>query len=284
MTPVKCLIGGLLSLFATQLLYAQSETLVTPKTEAFHKPLNGVVEKKILEERKVLPYPNLREADLFWEKMIWRTIDVREKINLPFTYPKQPFFSILLDAAQKGEIKAYTTEDDEFSFPLEVNDIETISSSTDTITIIDPDNFESYTKVIKNDIDPADVKQFRVKELWYFDEATSQLSVRILGIAPLLDQFDEAGNYRYTLPLFWLYYPDCREVLSRFQVFNTGNGTSPISWEDYLEMRQFSSYITKESNVYDRRVEDYLTGVDMLLESEKIRMDIFNFEQDLWTY
>ena len=123
-----------------------------------------------------------------------------------------------------------------------------------------------------------------MKELWYFDEATSQLKVRILGIAPLLDHFDDAGNYTYTLPLFWSYYPDCRDLLSRFQVFNTGNETSPISWEDYLEMRYFSSYITKESNVYDRRVEDYLTGVDMLLESDKIRMDIFNFEHDLWSY
>ena len=281
MTPVKCLLGGLLCLFASQLLYAQNESLATEKVQ---KPINGVVQKKILKERRVLSFPPIREADLFWEKMIWRTIDVREKVNLPFTYPKQPFFSILLDAAKKGEITAYNTEDDEFSFPLDKEGIEVITSTTDTLLLFDPDDYSDYVQIVKNDIDPANIKQFRIKELWYFDEATSQLKVRILGIAPLLDQFDDAGNYTYTLPLFWLYYPDCREVLARHQVFNSGNDTSPISWEDYLEMRRFSSYITKTSNVYDRRVQDYLTGVDMLLESNKIGLEIFNFEQDLWAY
>jgi len=221
---------------------------------------------------------------LFWEKMIWRTIDVREKINLPFSYPKQPFFSILLDAARKGDITAYSTEDDEFSFPLEVTAIEAISSTIDTIVIFKPDDYSTSVKVIQNEIDPASVKQFRIKEVWYFDEATSQLRVRILGIAPLLDQVDEFGNYTYTVPLFWLYYPDCREALARHQVFNRNNDTHPISWEDYLEMRHFSSYITKTTNVYDRRIQDYLTGVDMLLEADKIKSEIFNFEQDLWAY
>ena len=281
MTTVKCLLGGLLCLFASQLLFAQSETMATEETQ---KPMNGVVQKKILTERRVLPFPAIREADLFWEKMIWRTIDVREKMNAPFTYPKQAFFSILLDATRNGKITAYSTEDDEFSFPLTIEEVEAMSSTTDTIMIFEPHDYSSSEQIIQNDLDPADVKQFRIKELWYFDEATSQLKVRILGIAPLLDQFDDAGNYTYTLPLFWVYYPDCRQELAKHQVFNSGNDTSPISWEDYLEMRRFSSYVTKTSNVYDRRIQDYLTGVDMLLEADKIRLDIFNFEQDLWSY
>lgn len=253
-------------------------------TEETQKPINGVVQKKILTERSVLPFPPIREADLFWEKMIWRTIDVREKMNAPFTYPKQAFFSILLDAAKKGNITAYSTEDDEFSFALNPEEVKAMSSTRDTVEIFNPDDYNTYTQVIENDLDPMDVQQFQIKELWYFDEATSQLKVRILGIAPLLDQFDEAGNYTYTLPLFWVYYPDCRQELAKHQVFNSGNDTSPISWEDYLEMRRFSSYVTKESNVYDRRIQDYLTGVDMLLEADKIRLDIFNFEHDLWSY
>jgi len=73
-------------------------------------------------------------------------------------------------------------------------------------------------------------------------------------------------------------------VLARERVFNTGNDASPITWEDLLEMRFFSSYIYKVSNVYDRRLQDYKTGVDLLLEAEKIKAEIFNFEHDLWSY
>jgi gliding motility associated protien GldN len=84
--------------------------------------------------------------------------------------------------------------------------------------------------------------------------------------------------------MFWVYYPEAREVLSRERVFNAGNDASPSSWEDLMEMRFFASYIYKESNVLNRRLQDYLSGVDLLLEADKIKQEIFNFEHDLWSY
>ena len=84
--------------------------------------------------------------------------------------------------------------------------------------------------------------------------------------------------------MFWIYYPEFRKVLAHQQAFNTGNDASPISWEDIFEMRFFASYIYKESDVMNRRLEDYLSGVDLLLEADKIKNEIFNFEHDLWSY
>ena len=82
------------------------------------RPLDDIVEKRLIVERRVLPYDHIREADIFWEKRIWRIVDVREKMNLPFAYPERPFFTILMDAAESGEITVYSTEDDKFSIPL----------------------------------------------------------------------------------------------------------------------------------------------------------------------
>ena len=92
------------------------------------------------------------------------------------------------------------------------------------------------------------------------------------------------GNFRYEKPMFWIDYPEAREILAREKVFNYGNDASPLTWEDQLERRFFSSYIFKESNVHDRRLQEYLSGVDLLLEADKIKNEIFNFENDLWTY
>ena len=128
------------------------------------------------------------------------------------------------------------------------------------------------------------MKRYRLKEVWFFDTKLSTMRVRILGIAPLKQVFDEQGNLRYEAPMFWVYYPDSREWLSRHPVFNELNDNGAMSWEDWLEMRFFSSYITKESNVFDRRLEDYLSGVDLLQESERIKQEIFNYEHDLWSY
>ena len=107
---------------------------------------------------------------------------------------------------------------------------------------------------------------------------------RILGIAPLLDITDDNGNFLYEQPMFWVYYPEARQVLARERVFTYGNDAAPLSWEDLLEMRFFSSYIYKESNVFNRRLQEYLSGIDLLLEADRIKQEIFNFEQDLWSY
>jgi len=287
---IKCLIGCFLCFFAVQLVNAQDLRTGTEgeyKTEEgaeFEAPLDGIVEKKIITDRRVLPYDDIREADIFWEKRVWRVIDVREKLNLPFSYPEEPFFSILMKAAEEGEITVFGTEDDKFSYPLAPDEVSSMGATVDTIIAFDPETYEEEITIVRNDLNPEDIKQFRIKEIWFFDEESSTLQVRILGIAPLKDEYDENGNYKYTTPLFWAYYPECREILARHRVFNPENDADITTWEDLMEERRFSSYIMKRSNVYDRRVEEYLTGVDMLLEAEKIRMEIFNFEHDLWSY
>ena len=248
-------------------------------------PLDDIVEKRLVEERRVLPYQPLREADVFWEKRIWRVIDIREKMNLPFAYPEKPFFTIVMEAAMNGEIGAYRVNDyDKFDSRLQPDEVASMGSNIDTVITFDPETYEEQVQVVRNDLNPEDVKQFRVKEVFFFDEETSTMQVRILGIAPLLDVKDDNGNFRFTKPMFWIYYPECRELFARHSVFNPGNDADLGTWEDLFERRYFSSYIMKESNVYNRRIEDYLTGLDILMEADKIKQEIFNYEHDLWSY
>lgn len=247
-------------------------------------PLDDIVEKRLIYEKRVLPYDHIREADIFWEKRIWRVIDVREKMNLSFAYPERPFFTILMDAAESGEITVYSQEDDKFTSKLTPDEVASMGATIDTVITFDPETYEEQIQVVTNELNHEDVKRFRLKEVWFFDEETSTLQVRILGIAPLIDVKDDNGNFLYELPMFWVYYPEARKVLARERVFNFGNDTAPMTWEDLLEMRFFASYIYKESNVFDRRLQEYLSGVDLLLEADKIKQEIFNFEHDLWSY
>lgn len=247
-------------------------------------PLDDIVEKRMTLDHRVLPYSHVRESDIFWEKRIWRVIDVREKMNKPFSYPERPFFSIIMDAAINGEITVYSTEDDKFTAPLTPQEVASKGASIDTIITFDPETYEEQIQIVTNDLNPEDVKRYRLKEIWFFDKESSTLQVRILGIAPIIDVTDDNGNWLYEQPVFWVYYPDAREMMAKERVFNYGNDASPMTWEDLMEMRFFASYIYKESNVHDRRLQDYLSGVDLLLESEKIRQTIFNFESDLWSF
>ncbi len=278
-------LGLLLAFFSNTAIAQQPGNILTEASDPnADRPLDDIVEKRIIFEKRLLPYDHIREADIFWEKRIWRVIDVREKMNLPFAYPERPFFSIIMDAAVNEEITVYSTEDDKFTAPLTPDEVASMGATIDTVITFDPETYEEQIQIVRNDLNPEDVKRFRLKEIWFFDEETSTMQVRILGIAPLIDVKDENGNFRYEKPMFWVYYPEAREVLSRERVFNPGNDASPNTWEDLMEMRYFASYIYKESNVLDRRLQDYLSGVDLLLEADKIKQEIFNFEHDLWSY
>ncbi len=269
-------------LFGASQLFAQAKP--APASEA-SEPLDDFTSRTNLADHRVLPYQPVREADIFWEKRIWRVVDVREKLNQPFADAREPFFKILKDAIEAGRLTAYSTETDRFTAPLDAPHVRDLLNSTDTVSVFDIETGEEMPTVVSNEIDADDVKRFRIKEAWFFDKNIGQLKVRILGIAPMISIFDKTtGDFRYEKPLFWVHYPSAREELARHQVFNAGNDASPMSWEDVLEMRQFSASIYKESNVADRKIEEYASGRDALLEGERIAAEIFNFESDLWSW
>ncbi len=237
-----------------------------------------------INERVPLANTVVREADVFWHKTLWRVIDCREKLNLPFKYPKEPLIEIIVGAAESGSVTIYDGLDDEFTTPIEAGQIGGMDAGIDSIWVPDPITGDMELQVIKNEIDFQKVNKFRIKEVWYFDEQTSTMQVRIMGIAPILDSYDEWGNFRGELPMFWAYFPDLRNILVRKEAYNPFPNGLNMTWDDLFSMRLFSSYIMKEGNVKDYRIQDYTSGIDALYESERIKEEIFNFEHDLWSY
>ena len=250
--------------------------------------IDGIVKRTLVEDAPVIEYEHIREADIVWERKIWRIIDVREKINDAFKSPHKPFFTILRELAENGDIAVFT--DEFFREPMTIEEIDGVLNSIDTTTVFDYDTYEEKVEVVKNEINWEDIKQFRVKEVWYFDKEVSQLESRILGISPIHDNIDyETGELKYSLPLFWVYYPEARVHFAKYRVNNDFNDIAPTSWYDLFEQRRFASYIMKQSNTLDLRIEDIYdgydrAGIDKLMESDKIKAELFNFEHDLWEY
>ncbi|MCX6198782.1 MAG: gliding motility protein GldN [Bacteroidetes bacterium] len=251
------------------------------------EPLDGAWVKTTTKEKEVIPYDYIREADVFWAKRIWRMIDVREKMNLPFKYPQQPLIEIVHTAAKNGELTVYdnnVTDADQFKQVLSVEDVKKLGTRIDTVMQINPITLEEEQVIQKNDLTWEKIVKYRVKEDWFFDEETSTMMCRIIGIAPVMEDFDASGNYRGDMTMYWVYYPDLRPILGKYEVYNPKNDAVRMSWEDLFEARYFESYIYKESNVHDRNIQEYATGMDALLESDRAKNDNFVFEHDLWNY
>ncbi len=282
---MKKLLFVLFSLFLT-MSYAQTEGSETAPLDELEEILDGAYEKVTLKEREIIAYDHLREADIKWKKRLWRVIDFQEKLNLPFAHPKMGLVNILHEAAKKGEIEVYQSSEagEVFKEPMNVQDVAQIGASIDTVTRV---NFETGLEervVTTNTFNPETVKKLRIKEDWLFDIETSTMVVRILGLSFMREKYNEAGEYVADIPMYWIYYPDVRKILATNQVYNIKNDANTTSWEDIFEMRYFNSYIMKESNVQDRRIESYATNLDLLYESDRIHNEIRDKESDFWEY
>ena len=255
------------------------------------------VETTMLKDRTPLPYENLRADDAMYRHKIWREIDTREKINLPFKYSanedngNQRFISILLKAIDDSAVTVFNSIDDRFTTPMTKAEVAAvIAGDSVAVPLIDSNGVQYGTRYQRNDINLDSFYKFRIKEEVIFDKESSRLFWRILGIAPVKNVITSMGVNLGETELFWVYYPDMRPIFAKYEVYNGKNYGARMSWEDLFEGRMFYGRIIKSSidNPYDRYINQYPglreKGILQLLEGENIKEKIFNYEQDLWSY
>jgi len=273
--------------------------------------MNSVYKKEKHNNKRVQQYAPLRQADVMWSRKIWREIDMRQKINHPFYYPmnngevgaavtddRKSLIDVIYNAVLEGTITAYgnAAYDDEFRKEMTATEILNVGNAEQRIIqVIDEELIAQGVdeELAKKDFlqnipfDRNIIKKWRLKEEWFFDKQRSVMDVRIIGLAPLQEDKDEVnGQVLGTFsPIFWVYFPEARKVLINAEVFNSvKNDAERRTYDDIFWKRMFSSTITKEANVYDRKVEEFMMGLDALLEAERIKTEIFNIEHDLWEY
>lgn len=255
---------------------------------------NKILDKPWIKEhtptRRVIPYTHVREADVMWHRRVWREIDLREKINHPLYYPVTPIndrkslFDVIKEGVLEGTLTAYDANDDEFTVQLTKSQAQ--AKMGDTTIVYTEDEFGDPTieTPVYTELTSQDVVKYWLKEDWFFDRERSIMDVRIMGICPFSVAVDEEGNQKGIKPVFWIYFPEARYVFANYDVFNRQNDAERRSYEDIFWKRMFNSYILKRSNVYDRFIAQHKTGIDLLLEGEEIKDDIFMYEHDLWHF
>jgi len=250
---------------------------------------DDIYTKENVPAKEPMAYTHVREADVMWSKKIWQMIDCRKKKNHPLYFPtgkmddRKSLIQLLLKGIREEGLVVY--DDEQFNEPITPEEVnERLGAGTDTVEVEQADgSFEK--RVQKSTVRFDEIKKYMIREQWYFDRKYSDLRVRVVGIAPIREWVDDETGQKRKRQTFWVYYPSARSLLANWEVFNRENDAQRISFDDFFQQRRFNSFVVKESNVYEnRRIDEYTTGINTLLEAREVRNEIFEFEHDLWEY
>lgn len=249
-----------------------------------------------------LPYGHVGERDILWSKNHWEYIDLDERVNLPLLYPtdsgrlgnsRKSLYQVLVKGLKSGEI-AHAYSNSYFTREISMDELGPTMQYRDTLSqgIAQLNRGEELDPqyVTKTNVNPSDVQGYRIRGMWYFDKKQGALKYRLLGIAPMvIDAYQKNQNAADPTPveLFWVFYPEARDLLYHETAFNTKNSSQPISFDHILNSRRFHAVIYKEDNVHgDREVEDYKkdNSLMQLLESRRLKEKVRDFESNMWNY
>lgn len=300
----RILLTGL-GLCAASFMFAQSNILNAKIPEEIGLKTEN---EMLLDDDKPLEYGYVGDRDILFSKMVWESVSLDERINFPLYFPvdtmnigaeRRSLYHVLMDNMKSGMIDRVYSD----SYFTQETTLEDLGPSMSMVEITDegiewmnqegvsdeslvPDEY-----VIRRNIEAADINSYLIKGLWFFDKRQGELKYRILGIAPaapdvnFIDEEDSVNSE--PIALFWVFVPEVRDILHEAKAFNNKNSAIPVSFDHLLNSRRFNGYIYKEENVYgDREIKEYVAenALMQLLESDRIKEKIRNFEQDMWSY
>ena len=283
-------------------MVAQANILNAKKPEDVGQKTEAQIEA---DADKPLDYGYVDDRDILWSKTIWETVDLDERVNFPLYYPtdtvgigldRRSLYHVLMKNIRNGNLTDVYT-DSYFTEKLAgLGDLEATLQKVDTTDL----GYEQYNAgeqiseefINRRNLDAADIEEYRIKGIWYFDKRLGELKYRLLGIAPVApdvnfiddESIDPNAN---KVELFWVWYPSARQILHEAKVFNNRNSAQPISFDMLLNARRFNGVIYKEDNVHgDRKIDDYIfdNALFQLLEAGRIKETIRDREQDMWSY
>ena len=249
---------------------------------------NNIYTEELVVGQRYMPYPFLRESDVVWSTMLWKTIDLNEDFNQYMYFPiddndrsgKKSLAYVIWDAVAANEIPIY--EDDELKIPVDNLLFVEKYTKADTIQLeigYDDDDNELYETIIQpNDFDGAEIFKYALREVWFIGKQDTRQDSRRMALAPMKEMKVKFGNTEELInlgiqPLFWvpMQNPIVRTLFAKnSSFFDEQNAVGQPTW-DYIFISQlYSAYVTKESNKYGRSISKYLRGEDALIEAATI--------------
>jgi len=268
-----------------QMLVAQSNILNAKNPNEVGKKSEGQMAYEA--DRAPLEYPYVDDKDILWSKVVYEEIDLSQKFNFPLLYPtddalytddRKSLWRIIYESLENGLIEnVYQRNNRNFTEAYSKEEyMEFLKTSINIGGIVQEDRVESHQ-----------ITSYRVKGIWYFDKKYAELRYRLLAIMPVGRDLLNENDREYRTGLFWIWYRDLRPILYDELTYTGKNSAKRISFDQLLTSRRFHSYLYAVENIMNDRTLDESPNISddpymRLVESERLKQSILDFELDMW--
>ncbi|ANI90484.1 hypothetical protein A9P82_15025 [Arachidicoccus ginsenosidimutans] len=233
------------------------------------------------QQSNALAYPRVRQEDIAYNVRVWEDVNTRKPQNRTMMYAMddfgaQPLIAVILKAINANRLTAFDAQDDRFTTPLTPQKVkETMGNGLDTSATLDMDGNITGYQVRNKAVDLDSIYTFRLKEDWFYDKNYGRMMVRIIGIAPVIPFKLSTGEVipNSEHPLFWIYFPDLRSILTKYKAYNTQAPGTKMPFDELFDLRQFKGRIVK-SDYNNPGGENWNTLMPDLDEQQKTEEEI----------
>lgn len=235
----------------------------------------------------------LSPADIPWNRIIYRSLDLKKEKNLPLYYPEESteeqenLFRLIMKLLADGQIVVYEYLDGReiFNEKYQANVKETL----DRFHIIYEESTSQTGRKVKYTIDPSDVPanevlSYYIKEKWVFDQRNSGVKCEIEAICPILHRTDDFGGEAIKYPMFWVKYSDIRPYMAQQYILTSSeNNVRNYTFDDFFKLRMFEGEIYKTMNLRNMSLMQlYPEQAAQDSARQEIEKQLKSFEKNLW--
>ena len=230
-----------------------------------------------------------------WRRVIYRQLSIDSLANAPIFRPVRPsgqlqsLFSLLFKRFNDGSITVYEYEDLGYENLTPERQLR-FEDFLDRFGIVydkDPSQTGNRAfKILPVDIPTQSIRSYYVKEEYYYDVKTSDVSSQIVAICPVMDdEISMEGSVR--IPLFWVKYSDLQPYLSQQPVMlSTKNNATTATMDDFFSLNlyrgQISMTLGGETAELNSEMSDSTAMAARQAFSNQIEGELQQFEESLY--
>jgi gliding motility associated protien GldN len=230
-----------------------------------------------------------------WRRVVYRQLPIDSISNAPIFHPLRPsgdlqsLFSLLFKLFNYGDVAVYEYEDLGYENLTSERALR-FEEFLDRFGIVydkDPNGVGNKAfRILPVDIPTQSIRNYYIKEEYYYDSRTSNVNRRVVALCPVMDdEIPTEGSIR--IPLFWIKYSDLQPYLSQQPVMlSPRNNAKTATMDDFFSLNLYRGLIAMtlggETAQLNSEMSDSTATAARIAFHNQITGELQQFEESLY--